>query len=203
MNTKTKIKSFFDSKQENSQYIDKYEENKDFFNDLLKNGHKEDIEFVIPIKMYKYADSLNQTGNYIKALAILREIETDLEKLRGQSNFYNQYSESVIFLKGVCLARLKKYNKSNIEFKKLLDKKENKENFQNWYKSNKKKSIARILDWIAIIGGTYYFIILGLEILKLKQENFIVRDIGLAIGVTAIAASYLWKKTKKHEKPAT
>lgn len=194
MNTKSKIKSFFDSKQEYFQYIEKYEENKDFFNDLLKNGYKEDIEFVIPIKMYKYADSLNQTGNYIKSLAILREIETDLEKLKGQSKFYNQYSESVIFLKGVCLARLKKYNKSNIEFKKLLDKKENKENFQNWYKLNKKKSIARILDWIAISGGTYYFIILGLEIFKLKQENFIVRDIGLAVGVTAIAASYLWKK---------
>ncbi|MEL7568903.1 MAG: hypothetical protein AAGU27_29115 [Dehalobacterium sp.] len=208
MNTKSKIKSFFDSRQENSRYIEKYEENKDFFNDLLKNGHKEDIEFVIPIKIYKYADPLNQTGNYLKALAILREIESDLEKLKGQSKFYNQYSESVIFLKGVCLARLKKYNKSNIEFKKLLDKKENKENFVHWYKSNKIKAIARILDWIAIIGGTYYFIILGLEILKLKQENFLVRDIGLAVGIIALAASYLWKKIidKKaieYEKPTT
>ena len=194
MNTKSKIKSFFDSKQEDFLYIEKYEETEGFFNDLLKNGHKEDIEFVIPIKMYKYADPLNQTGNYIKALAILGEIEKDLEKLKGQSKFYNQYSESVIFLKGVCLARLKRYNKSNKEFKKLLDKKGNNEKFVHWYKSNKKKAIARILDWIAIIGGTYYFIILGLEILKLKHENLIVRDIGLAVGIIALTASYFWKK---------
>jgi hypothetical protein len=203
MNTKSKIKSFFDSKQENSQYIDKYEENKDFFNDLLKNGHKEDIEFVIQIKMYKYADLLNQTGNYIKALTILGEIETDLEKIKGQSKFYNQYSDGVIFLKGVCLARLKKYNKSNLEFKKLLGSKKNKENFLQWYKSNKKKAFVRALDRIAIIGGIYYFVILGLEILNLKQENFIVRDIGLAVGIIAFTASYFWRKAKEYEKPAT
>ena len=208
MNTKSNIKSFFDSNQENFRYIEKYEENKDFFNDLLNNGHKEDIEFVISIKLYKYVDPLNQTGNYTKALAILREIETDLEKLKGHSKFYTQYSEGVIFLKGVCLARLKKYNKSNIEFKKLLGSKKNKENFFRWYKSNRKKAIVRTLDRIAIIGGTYYLIILGLEILKLKQENFMVRDIGLAVGIVAVATSYFWKKTieKKaieNEKPAT
>jgi hypothetical protein len=203
MNTKSKIKSFFDSNQENSRYIEKYEENKDFFNDLLKNGYKEDIEFVIPIKMYKYADPLNQTGNYIKALAILGEIETDLEKIKGQSKFYNQYSEGVIFLKGVCLARLKKYNKSNIEFKKLLGSKKNRENFLQWYKSNKKKAVIRALDRIAIIGGIYYIVIAALEILNLKQENFIVRDIGLAVGIIAFAASYFWRKANEYEKPAT
>jgi hypothetical protein len=173
MNKKSKIKSFFDSKQEYSGYIEKYEENKDFFNDLLENGHKEDIEFVIPIKMYKYADPLNQTGFYRKALAVLGEIEYDLDRLKGKSKFYNQYSESVIFLKGVCLGKLRKYSKSNIEFRKLLLK-SNIENYVHWYKSNKKKAIARILDWISIIGGAYYFIILGLEVLKLKNENMVV-----------------------------
>ena len=194
MNSKSKIQNFFDSKHENIQYIEKYEENIEFFNDLLKNGHKEDIEFVIPIKMYHYADPLNQTGNFSKALAILVEIETDIEKIKGQSKRYNQFLEGVTFLKGVCLARLKKYKESNIEFAKILKKSPTNDRYIDWYKSNKKNEIDRIFWALMILGLGYYFVVLILQFSGHRIENIILREIGLATALLAIVGSFVWKK---------
>jgi tetratricopeptide (TPR) repeat protein len=194
MNSKTKIKTFFDSKQENAQYIEKYEENIDFFNNLLKVGHKEDIEFVIPIKMYHYADPLNQTGNYSKALTILTEIETDIERLKGQSKQYNQFLESVTFLKGVCLARLKKYKESNKEFSKILKKNPNNDRYIDWYKSNKKNEIDRLSWAFLILGLGYYFVVLILQFSGHRIENIIFREIGLATALLSFLGSFVWKK---------
>jgi tetratricopeptide (TPR) repeat protein len=194
MNSKTKIQTFFNSKHENIQYIEKYEENIEFFNDLLNNGHKEDIEFVIPIKMYHYADPLNQTGNYSKALTILAEIEIDIERLKGQSKWYNQFLESVTFLKGVCLARLKKYKKSNIEFTKILKKNPTNDRYIDWYKSNKKNQIDRISWVFMILGLGYYFVVLIIQFFGHRIENLILREVGLATALLAILGSFVWKK---------
>ena len=65
----------------------------------MKNGHKEDIEYVIPIKMFKYADSLIQQGYYTKAFKILDETERDLEKIKGQSKWYGMHSAIVRYKK--------------------------------------------------------------------------------------------------------
>jgi len=194
MNSKTKMQNFFDTKYENIQYIEKYEENIEFFNNLLKNGHKEDIEFVIPIKMYHYADPLNQTGNYSKALTVLTEIEEDIEKLKGQSKRYNQFLEGVTFLKGVCLARLKKYKESNIEFTKLLKKNPTNDRYINWYKSNKKNDIDRLFWIFLILGLGYYLLVIILEFAGHKIENLILREIGSAIALLTIVGSFAWKK---------
>lgn len=194
MTTKSKIQTFFDSKQDNSQYIEKYEENILFFNNLLRNGHKEDIEFVIPIKMYKYADPLQETGKYKKALTVLSEIETDLEKLKGQSKWYNQYLEGVTFLKGVCLGRLKKYTDSNKEFEKLLRKDSDNDNFIEWYKSNMKKQISSIFDKIAVIGLIIYLVILFADINGFKIENRLIRECGVVIALLAVVTSYIYKR---------
>ena len=194
MNSKAKIQTFFDSQHENIQYIEKYEENIEFFNNLLKNGHKEDIEFVIPIKMYHYADPLNQTGNYSKALTVLTEIEEDIEKLKGQSKRYNQFLEGVTFLKGVCLARLKKYKESNIEFTKLLKKNPTNDRYINWYKSNKKNEIDRLFWIFLILGLGYYLLVIILEFAGHKIENLILREIGSAIALLTIVGSFAWKK---------
>lgn len=194
MNRKSKIKAFFDSKQEEAAYIDMYEENLEFFNDLLMNGHKEDVEFVIPIKMYNYADSLNQTGNYSKALTVLLEIEKDLEKVKGQSKWYNQYLEGVTFLKGVCLGRLKRYKDSNIEFEKVLRRNPTNDIFIDWYKSNRKNEIGRILDGIAVVAVSFYVIVVIADFLGYEIENIVIREIGIVIGLLSFVVSYLWKK---------
>lgn len=194
MNTKTKLKTFFDSEKENAQYIEMYEENIDFFNNLLESGHKEDIEFVIPIKMYKYADPLNKTGDYHKSLVILSEIENDLKKMRGKSKWYNQYYDGMIFLKGVCLGRLKKYSASNKEFEMLLKKKPDNNVFKNWYKSNKKNQRLDLLDKISIIAIIFYLIVLFAGYLGYKIDSLFIRDIGLVISLLAFVTSYIWQK---------
>ena len=194
MNTKSKIKVFFDSKQENAQYIEKYEENVDFFDDLLKNGHKEDIEFVISIKLYNYAGSLKHTGKFKKTLTVLSEIEFDLDKIKGQSKFYNQYVEGTRLLKGVCLRRLKKYTDSNKEFKKLLNKSPENDNFIKWYKANKKSIISKNLYSIAAVGIAFDLSIMLANILDFELENFIVKNIGFFIALLAFVTSYLWNR---------
>lgn len=193
MNTKSKLQTFFDSKEENVQYIEKYEENKDFFNDLLLNGHKEDIEYVISIKIYKYADPLNLTGNHKKSLSILKEIENDLDKIKGQSKRYSQFLESVTFLKGVNLGRLKKYRDSNYEFEKLLIKTPTNDNYINWYKSNKKKQIGQFFDLITVIGVIYYLIIILFDFAGFKIKNLFFREFGLVSALLSFTLSYIWK----------
>jgi tetratricopeptide (TPR) repeat protein len=197
MNSKSKLKAFFDSKQDNQQYIEKYEENLAFFNDLLKNGHKEDIEFVIPIKMYKYADPLNLTGNYSQALEVLAEIDNDLDKIKGQSKWYNQYLEGMIFLKGVCFARLKRYKDSNVEFEKILRKNPDNDKYIDWFKSNKENIVADLMNKIMYIGIGFYVLIMIIGWFGYKIENLIIRDIGFVIGLLAFVTSYIWRKVIK------
>ena len=194
MNSKNKLRTFFDSKQDNEKYIQKYEENKNFFNDLLTTGHKEDIEFVLPIKLYKYADPLNKIGNYKKALDVILEVENDLNKIKGQSKFYYQYLEGVIFLRGVCLGKIKRYRASNKEFKKLLQSNPNNKNFIGWYKTNQKNEILRIKNRVIQIGILFYLTVLVIEIANDEIKLISIREIGLAIAFLAMGTSYILKK---------
>jgi tetratricopeptide (TPR) repeat protein len=166
MNTKSKIKAFFDLNQENVLYIEKYEENINLFNNLLKNGYIEDIDFVLSIKIYKYVCPLSNTGNYAKAIRILEEIDVDLVKLKGKSKWYSKYLEVVTLYKGICLGRLKKYRDSNAEFKKLLIKNPDNNNYIDWYKSNRKSEISRIFDRVTRSGVVFYLVILFAEFLE-------------------------------------
>lgn len=200
MNTKSKLKAFFDSEQENTQYIEKYEENKNFFDDLLMNGHREDIEFALGIKLNNYAGPLNQTGNYRKALTVIAEIERDLEKLKGQTKWYIKYRELTELIKGVCLGKLKKYKDSNVEFKKLLLKYPTNDKYIDWYKSNKKNEISKILDKVSIFGVIVYLIILFADFLGHKIDKLIIREFGLAIALLAFAISYIWRKVIDKQK---
>jgi len=193
MTTKGKLKIFFDTENEDLKLIEKYEENIIFFNDLLKNGHKEDIEFVIPIKMYKYANPLQRKGYYNKAFQILDEIEKDLEKLKGQSKWHGMYSEGVIFLKGVCWGRLKKYRESNKYFKLLVVKKPINDNFVAWYKSNKKNQIEEISNYIIVVAMVICIICVITNIITFRIP-LIVEILAFSILAGTWIASYIWKK---------
>jgi hypothetical protein len=194
MNSKGKIKTFFDSKRDYQEYIIEYERNISFFNDLLSNGRKDEIEYVIPIKLYKYVHSLHHTGNYKKALAVLDEIERDLDKIQGQSKFYNIFSEGIIFSRGVCLGRLKKYNDSNVEFKKVLKKDPSNKIYIDWYKANRKNQISRIFNMIALTGIIYYAAILIFDFDKQRIQNPIIREFGLVILILSYSMSWIWGK---------
>jgi tetratricopeptide (TPR) repeat protein len=200
MNTKSKLQTFFNSKRENFEYIEMYEKNKDYFNELLKNGHADDIEFALSIKMFNYADPLNHSGDYKKALTVLYEIERDLDKIKGLSKWYKKYFEHVIFLKGVCLGRLKKYNASNIEFKKILKIHPSNDKYMDWYKSNLENRIINILNTIAIIGVSYYLCIIVFEFTGFKIKNIVVRHIGFGVAIISYLLTLIIGKIIKMKK---
>ena len=199
MTTKGNLNSFFNTENEELKLIEKYEENISFFNDLLMNGHKEDIEFVVPIKIYKYADSLQRKGYYTKALKILDEVEKDLEKLRGQSKWYEMYSEGVMFFKGVSLGRLKKYRESNKYFKQLVEKNPTNDNFINWYKSNKQYQIEDISNFIVLAAMTIFFVCFILRITNTSTSKIllITEKTTLVIGAITFISPRIWMKIIK------
>jgi tetratricopeptide (TPR) repeat protein len=153
MTTKKKLQAFFDERHDDAQYISVYEENIEFFNDLLRTGRAEELDYVLPIKLLKYADPLGQSGQYSKALRVLTEVEADLPKLRGRSEWYAMYEESLTFLKAVNLARSKRFKESNILFKKLLQGKQENERYADWYRSNLKSMVTRYTNVTAVVGG--------------------------------------------------
>ncbi|MCL2247004.1 MAG: hypothetical protein FWC10_07830 [Lentimicrobiaceae bacterium] len=202
MTKKGKLKAFFGTEKESLKLIEKYEENIVFFNDLLENGRREDVEFVIPIKMYNYAFSLEKEGYYTKAFSVANEIERDLKRLRGLSEWYDMYSEGAMFLKGLCLGRLKKYRESNKYFKQLVEKKTTNDNFVNWYKSNKKNQIKKIFSFIFIPAVSLFVISVVLSIVNISTIKIptIVERFLLAIWVLAWIVPYIWGRIIEKQK---
>ena len=209
MTTKGKLKVFFDNEQDYMKLVEKYEENINFFNDLLKNGHKEDLEFVIPIKIYKYAFSLDRKGLYTKALSVANEVENDLEKLRGQSQWYKVYCEGLLHLKGCCFGRLKKYKESNKYFKELLKKEPTNDKYIEWYQLNKEDQIYDISNSIVIIAMSIAIICIVLKLINIFDltNTFltyrmlsIVEALAFLVALFSWVGSYIWKKIINKQK---
>lgn len=192
MNTKQKLQAFFDQKHDKAQYIQAYEENKAFFDELLRTGRWEEIDFVIPIKLWKYADSLGQIGQYSKALKVLNEVEAELPKLKGRSKWFGKYQESFTFLKAINLARLKQYKESNELLQKLLAGKQVNENYLNWYRSNKKAMVGRYLQPIMIIAMLCYLILLGLEWSDVVAVSAWMRSVALTVSLSAFIGTWTY-----------
>lgn len=193
MTTKKKLQAFFDASHDKAQYIQAYEENVEFFNELLHTGRAEELEYVLPIKLLKYADPLGQSGQYTKALRVLGEVERDLPKLRGRSKWHDQYNESLTFLTAVNLARLKRYAESNSHFQKLLSGKRSNENYENWYRSNRKALVDRYLTPIMVLGVLGYLLLFVVEWLVPEWNVTWVRASLLAIALMALVVSSLYK----------
>ena len=196
MATKEKLEAFFDTEKNGLKLIEKYEENIVFFNNLLESGHEEDVEFVISIKVYNYAFSLQFEGFYNKAFSIACEIEKDLEKLKVQLECYEIYLESITFLKGVCLGRLRKYRESNKYFKQLVEKTPTNDRYIDWYKLNKGYQIEKISNVIAIVALSIYILYFVLSITNIISFKIpkIIGTLALLIMMTTWAVSYIWIK---------
>jgi len=193
MENRSTINKYFDTERSAHDYIEKYEENKNFFNAILQTGRKEDLEFVLPIKIYKYASSLNHDGQYTNALKAIEEIEKDLMKLHSISTRHKLLNESTTFIKGVCLGRLKKYKESNSEFRKILKVNPDNDKYMSWYKSNLISIVDKYLKTIAILSIFFYLTILTLQFFGIKMPVF-VRVIGPIILLTTIASMFLTEK---------
>ncbi len=170
-----------------------YESNRDYIEELISKGHIEDLEMMVPIKLMKYADPLNQAGNYSKSLKITLEIEESLKKMRSVK-YYKVYAEYAQFLKAVCYGRLKKYTQSNEVFKDLLTKNPDNEMFADWYRGNQKAKIDLVLNPILYTGVGFYLVMLGLELSGFESKTDFLQISGLATGLLSFVLSYLLKK---------
>ncbi|MPQ49110.1 hypothetical protein GCQ56_19090 [Marinifilum sp. N1E240] len=201
MTNRSKIKTFFNSNRKDFEYIEEYKKNKIFFNDLLQNGRREDIEFVLEIKISNYISPLSREGFYTEALKELEGIEIYLEKIRTHSKLYKLHIEACIFQRGLCLGRLKRYKESNIEFEKLLEKHPTNDNYIDWYKTNKKKNLNRYFELGAMISFGTYLLILLMEFVN-SELHFPSKIKGyiLFIGATSIVLPHIIDKIIDSEK---
>ncbi|MCB0477260.1 MAG: hypothetical protein KDC84_03800 [Crocinitomicaceae bacterium] len=193
MNRKTKLKKFFRSSQADLAYISEYESNQDYIEELVSNGYNEDLEVFLPIKLLKYADPLIKTGNYTKALKIILEIEESLKKMRS-SKYYKPHFDYTMFLKAVCLGRLKKNNESNGILTDLLIKTPDNEKFSNWYRWNLKQKVDRVMIPFQFITIGIYLIMLVLDLIGYEGKNDLVQRLSFVLALVSVVVSYLIKK---------
>lgn len=194
MTTKKKLQAFFDSPQDDLKYIQVYEENRAFFDELLGTGRWEELDFVIPIKLLKYADPLNKSGNHTKALRVLKEVERDLPKLKGRSKWHDRYDESLNFLTGVCLSKMKRYKESNIHFAELLRRNKAHDNYANWYRSNLKAMVSRYSSPVMIAAFSVYLVLFFLGLVWPELEFPMIKAGAMIVALLAIVGPWFHGK---------
>lgn len=195
MGNKKTLKIFFESKRKDEEYIEKFEDNILYFNELLSSGHKEDLEFALNIKIYNYIYPLSYSGNYSKALEVAIATEKELEKIKGQSTLFKLFSEGCRFQKALNLSRLKRYKESNVEFEELLKNNPTNDNFLDWHKSNQANIIWGVFNKIIYVSIGFYICIMIIDFIGYEIDNHILRTIGLIIGLLAYATAFLWTKS--------
>jgi hypothetical protein len=163
MTRKNKLKTFFDSDHTSIEKIEMYESNISFFNELLKSQKIEEANFVLPIKLLSYVVALRNEGFYKKCLTIIAELENELDLLKGRSDSYKGYLESLLFSKGVCLRKLHMYKKSNSVFSILLKMKPDNDRYVEWYNFNRADILERYASPIlySLLGLGLTGIIIG------------------------------------------
>ena len=196
LTNKEELTEFFATEKENFKLIEKYEKNAEFFKDLSENGDIDDILLVISIRINKYVSPLVGEGYYTKAFKVLEEVETDLEKVKDDAEWYEFYSEQTVFWKAVCLGNLKKYRVSNQIFKELLKKKPTNDRYLNWYKWNNKGQIYKVCNAIAVpaLGFVMLCIVLDFVTAINFRVPVIVQAVFWMLAIFAWITSYVWGK---------
>lgn len=193
MKLKKTLQKFFEQNHSNIDFINKYEENKNYFHELLNTGHKEELEFVLNIWLSKYINALILEGNYKIAMKEITDLELILKKLKGISDVYQILYEGTLFLKGVNLRHLKKYKESNIQFKEYISLNPTNDKAVNWYKANLKSRISIIFDSIAFVNLFIWLLMLVLNFTDYKIKSLFVREIGAIIVLLSLIISYIMK----------
>ena len=196
LTNKEELTEFFATEKEGLKLIEKYEKNIDFFDDLLEKGSVDDILLVVSIKIHKYADPLITNGCYTKAFKALEGVENDLEKVREDSEWYEFYAEKAVFLKAVCLGRLRKYRESNQYFEELIKKNPENDGYLDWYKSNNKNQMGNVANGIAIAGLAIYLLSIAINIVSISDFQIpkAIELSALSITILALTTSYIWGK---------
>lgn len=105
--------------KEPDQVINFYESNRIYFDNFERLENPDKISEFIDIKLY-YANSLTDKHYLDKVYGILDDVSKLLNKLPEGHWNYKQSERHLRFLKGMALARQKKFKESYPMFKKLV-----------------------------------------------------------------------------------
>lgn len=141
-----------------------YESESAFFNDCDKLERDEDILDVIHIKVH-YIEHLIVRKQYHDALAIVKDVDELLERVKDESKHYHQLKIDNLFHKGVLYGFLKLYSDCLVIFEELLTIDGNNELYQNWYSHTKQNIRHKKLRIVSNVGLIVIFGHVGLDLL--------------------------------------
>ena len=191
METRESLDNYFQSIQTHEAFIEKYEANADYFNNLLESNNLSDVEFALNIKLLYYINKLYHHGQYNKALKIICQTEKEVHKLKGVSKAYNIFNNTLTFNKGICLGRLKKYRASNIEIKKVLANDPTNDIYIGWIEGNNTSIFRQYNNALAIIGAIIILTIIVFDSNKEIVQNTILRESGWILMLLSLILYYL------------
>ncbi|WP_320053204.1 hypothetical protein [uncultured Acetobacteroides sp.] len=170
----SKQERFFNSKHTSEEYIEMYESNLEYFNQLASSGQVDDLARLMQIKLMKYVVSLRKEGYYTRCLTAIVELEKDLPLLKDNVALYNQYIEVYLFSKGVCLRYLNRYKESNVFFNELLSKFPDNDLYRQWFDSNKTNMRVRKVR-------TIYYTLMAIGVLLLVAQWVVSASIWIKV----------------------
>ena len=195
MTRKNKLKIFFDSDHTAIEKIEMYESNISFFNELIKSQKIEEMNFVLPIKLLSYVVALRNEGFYKKCLTIIAELENELDLMKGRSDTYRGYLESLLFSKGICLRKLHMYKKSNTVFSVLLKMEPDNDRYFEWYNFNRADILERYASPVLISLMGFGLTAIGIGYLGYNNQVLkIFANLSVIVGLLTYGASRIGGK---------
>lgn len=191
MESKKTLQRYFEQSHSNTEFVIKYEENKNYFKELLHTGHKEDLEFVINIWLSNYINALILEGRYKTAMKEISDLELVLNKIKGVSEAYRIFYEGTLFLKGVNLRHLKKYKESNVVFREYITLNPTNDKAINWYKANLKSRITIITESVAFIGLFMWLSVIILNLTNYKINDIFLKEFGAILVLLSLISSFI------------
>jgi hypothetical protein len=173
--------------QDPEQIINFYESNRVYYDNYERLDDPEKISEFIDIKLH-YANSLTNKHHLDKILRVLEEVSNLLNKLPKNHWNYEKSERHVRFLKGMALARQKKFKESYPIFKKLVKEDPEHYYYKVWYDHTKLGTYNWIFNGVAVLGGVLVF---GDIIFSLSDN--LPFDVGI-VGFIILGLTYLIQK---------
>ncbi|MDF9798248.1 hypothetical protein OKW21_003511 [Catalinimonas alkaloidigena] len=169
------------------QVINFYELNRIYYDNYQRLEDTDKISKFIDIKLH-YANSLTENHHFDKMISVLEEVSQLLEKLSEEHWNYKKSERHIRFLKGMVLARKKKFKESYLIFKRLAKEDPEHYYYKVWYDHAKLGTYNWAFNGMSIIGGVLIF-----SDLIFSLSDKLPLDIGI-VGLIILGSTYLTQK---------
>jgi tetratricopeptide (TPR) repeat protein len=179
------------------EVIKYYEANKLYFDNYQAQTHPDSILNIIDIKL-SYCNALISKHHYTDCLEILTHVNIMLNKLEKDKTIdSNKRYERYLFIEGVVLGYLKRYEESQTNFKELLHIDSRNDLYKDWFKSNRIKIISKRSGLVGYTGFGIVMLLLILDVVfKIKLSKYL--DLGgFIIMISGFSFPYILNRIKK------